>query len=337
VASTVGTIMALLVFLTFLSLITNQYVPVWMKDSEAGHMGEALGQIGKFKSDIDLQILAAQTAQLVRRHYIPVTTFSTVKLGVDGVPIFSSPTLGDLRVNQTGGPWTVWFRYSISGNNTTVPEATCPTSLCGGFVRLQVFNRYYPQGEIAYENGGLIRAQRDGQIVKGAPAFQVSVANNSAQVDFTLVQMFGGGGVTGVGAEGLQSRVLSVDLQEYTQIVTDVYVNHTSLYGPAWYRFFNDTLGDAYEITSDDYATNPDFDYIEDYDGAGRPIQLRVDNPIYFVQSLWDPATQTYDLTVQFKRDVGGDSITVLPITAFRLQHAYVNVAAGERGNEVGI
>ena len=33
--------MALLVFLTFMSLIVNQYVPVWMKDSEASHMGAA--------------------------------------------------------------------------------------------------------------------------------------------------------------------------------------------------------------------------------------------------------------------------------------------------------
>ncbi|HYM39678.1 MAG TPA: hypothetical protein VEY12_05985, partial [Thermoplasmata archaeon] len=45
VASTVGTIMALLVFLTFLSLIVNQYVPVWMKDSEAAHMDSAVGQL----------------------------------------------------------------------------------------------------------------------------------------------------------------------------------------------------------------------------------------------------------------------------------------------------
>src|SRR5437867_8242758 len=49
VASTVGTIMALLVFLTFLSLIVNQYVPVWMKDSEASHMNGALGQFGGLK------------------------------------------------------------------------------------------------------------------------------------------------------------------------------------------------------------------------------------------------------------------------------------------------
>src|SRR6059058_1762713 len=66
VASTVGTIMALLVFLTFLSLIVNQYVPVWMKDSEASHMNGALGQFGGIKGAIDLQILAAQAARIWR-------------------------------------------------------------------------------------------------------------------------------------------------------------------------------------------------------------------------------------------------------------------------------
>ncbi|MEK6851225.1 MAG: hypothetical protein AABY30_01660, partial [Candidatus Thermoplasmatota archaeon] len=269
------------------------------------------------------------------------TTDPTVKLGLAGVPIVSAPPRGELLVNQTTAPWTVWLRYRVgaTGNNTTfeVPEAKCPTGICGGLVRLNVFNRYFPRGEIAYENGALIRAQQDGQLVKGAPSFQVLVSNSSAQVDFTLIQMFGSGGVRGVGAEGLQSRVLSVDLQEYMQIVTDVIVNHTSLYGPAWYRFFNDTLADAYGITSDDYDSNPDFEYAELFDAFDRPIQLRVDNPIFLVQSLWNPAKQNYNVTLRFKLDVGGDSVNVLPVTVFRLQHAYVNVAAGERGNEVGI
>lgn len=326
--------MALLVFLTFLSLITNQYVPVWMKDSEAGHMGEALGQIGKFKSDIDLQTLAAQTAAYANRHYIPVTTFSTVKLGVDGVPIFASPTLGELTIDQTNGPWTVWFRYSISGNSTTVPEATCA---CGGVVRLQVFNRYFPRQEIGYENGALIRAQADGQVLKAEPAFQVIVANNSVQVDFTLVQMFGSGGVSGVGSEGLQARVVSVDLQEYTNVNTVVWINHTSLYGPAWFRWFNSTLAAVYDVGVDDYKNNPaDFHYTQSYNG-NRPTQLRVDNPIYLIQAFYNPAKGNYNFTMEFKRDVAGDSVVTLPITVFRLQHAYVNVAAGERGNEVGI
>lgn len=332
-ASTVGTIMALLVFLTFLSLITNQYVPVWMKDSEAGHMGEALGQLGKFKSDIDLQILAAQTAQMVRRHYIPVTTFSSVKLGVDGVPIFASPTVGELTVEQSRAPWTVWFQYNIVGNDTTVPEANCA---CGGYVRLHVFNRYFPPQSIAYENGALIRSQTDGQVVKADPSFQVLVTNNTVEVDFTLIQLFGSGGIAGVGAEGIQARVISVDLQEYQNIQTAIIVNHTSLYGPAWYRFLNSSLADAFDVGVDDYDTNPEFVYSESYTG-NRPDQLRANNPIYLIQSFWNPAAQNYNVTLQFKLDVAGDSVDVLPIGAFRLLHAYVNVAAGERGNQVGI
>src|SRR2546428_4510825 len=92
VASTVGTIMALLVFLTFLSLIVNQYVPVWMKDSEASHMNSALGQFGGLKGAIDLQILAAEAARTSGTHYIPLTASSAVNLRVDAAPTFSAPS-----------------------------------------------------------------------------------------------------------------------------------------------------------------------------------------------------------------------------------------------------
>src|SRR5438128_11382793 len=89
VASTVGTIMALLVFLKFLSVIVNQYVPIWMTDSESSHMNAALGQFGGFKGAIDLQMLAAQAAQDAGTFNIPVTTSTAISLAVDGVPIFS--------------------------------------------------------------------------------------------------------------------------------------------------------------------------------------------------------------------------------------------------------
>src|SRR3989338_5831958 len=85
VASTVGTIMALLVFLTFLSLIVNQYVPVWMKDSEAAHMNGAIGQFGGLKGTIDLQVLAAQMAASIGEHYGPVEAATPITLGLDGV------------------------------------------------------------------------------------------------------------------------------------------------------------------------------------------------------------------------------------------------------------
>jgi|SRR5213596_604928 len=78
VASTVGTIMALLVFLTFLSVIVNQYVPIWMTDSEASHMNTVLGQFGGFKGEVDIQMLAAQAAQDAGTFSIPVTTSTAV-------------------------------------------------------------------------------------------------------------------------------------------------------------------------------------------------------------------------------------------------------------------
>src|SRR5881296_3213937 len=171
VASTVGTIMALLVFLTFISLIVNQYVPVWMKDSEASHMGDALGQFGQFKTSLDLQILVAQEASLRGEAFVPVTSFSSVKLGVDGVPIFAVPTIGDLRASETSSRWNVSFTY-LAGNATTVPEAYCG---CGGSIRLQVGNRYYIPQNLAYENGAIVRSQLDGQIIKGEPPFRLTV------------------------------------------------------------------------------------------------------------------------------------------------------------------
>src|SRR3990172_4032419 len=92
VASTLGTTMALLVFLTFLSLIVNQYVPAWMKESEAAHVNTVIGQFGNLKGAIDLQVLAAHSAANAGQIYIPVTATTAITLGVDGVPIFASST-----------------------------------------------------------------------------------------------------------------------------------------------------------------------------------------------------------------------------------------------------
>src|SRR2546422_245495 len=133
VASTVGTIMALLVFLTFLSVIVNQYVPIWMKDSEASHMNLALGQFGGIKGDIDLQMLAAQGSADAGTFHIPVTTATAVNLGVDGVPIFSSPTPGTLQLSPDAGAFTGAFDYILQ---RVYRHAGQPRSLAQPHVRL---------------------------------------------------------------------------------------------------------------------------------------------------------------------------------------------------------
>src|SRR5437879_1463520 len=180
VAATVGTIMALLVFLTFLSLIVNQYVPVWMKDSEASHMNGALGQFGGVKGAIDLQILAAEAARTSGTHYIPVTASSAVNLGVDGVPIFSAPTIGALQAIPDAGSFSIQFSYIP---NKAVPSQVATVNeTSSGAIQLSVGNRYYIAPTMAYDNGAVIRYQSDGQTIRAQPTFVVVKTNNTLDV-----------------------------------------------------------------------------------------------------------------------------------------------------------
>ena len=187
VASTVGTIMALLVFLTFISLIVNQYVPVWMKDSEASHMGNAFAQFGSFKGSVDLQILAAEMAASAGVDYIPISSFTPVTLGVDGVPIFTASTLGILNAVPADAPFTTQFIYRIRGVDTAVRESS------SGRIALDVFNRYYMEGSLSYENGAVIRAQSDGQVVRADPTFDITLVNNTIRMSMTHISLYGTG------------------------------------------------------------------------------------------------------------------------------------------------
>src|SRR5438128_9536828 len=237
--------MALLVFLTFLSLIVNQYVPIWMKDCDATHMNGALGQFGGLKGAIDLQILAAQAAKISGTHYIPVTSSSAVSLGVDGVPIFAASTLGTIQSYPDAGPFTVTFDYLIRGVSTRVQEQS------NGSIELDVANRYYVPQRIAYENGAIIRYQSDGQVIRAQPTFSVLKTNNTLDVSFGLVSLYGSGSVSGTSTEVVNTQVFAFDRQDYQGFPTNtaVWINHTSPYGLAWYSFLNSTLANALKGT----------------------------------------------------------------------------------------
>ena len=330
VASTVGTIMALLVFLTFMSLIVNQYVPVWMKDSEAAHMAGAFGQFGSFKGDIELQMLAAQVAQNAGRHYIPITKFSPVSLGLDGVPIFSSPTIGNLDSFPERGTFTTQFWYSIQGVPTWVNESS------SGRIVLDVFNRYYIHQVIVYENGGVIRWQDDGQAMRAFPTFEVDVVNGTVQIAWTQVSLFGTGSASGTTTEGVHSKVLGVDFQEYSRVTSDMYVNTTTPYGLAWVAFFNKTLGDAFGIDSGAFKNCPSYCFSQSYLGVRTQI-VSISTPYYKLYAQWKDPKQAYDVNVQIYNDPNNSKPFVMPITKLWIQHGFVNIAVADKGAEVSI
>ncbi len=251
VASTVGTIMALLVFLTFLSLIVNQYVPVWMKDSEAAHMDGAVGQFANLKGAIDFQALGALMAQNAGTFFLPTTTSTAVTLGVDGVPIFSSPSFGSLSSNPDAAPWNLTFYYRINGIPTVVHQNAT------GQIDLSVQNRYFPVGDVVYENGAVIRAQPDGQVVRASPIFQASRTNTTMNVAFELVNLYGSGTAAGTSAQIVDTKLFGVNQQTYANLSSNLYVNHTSAFGLAWFNFFNATLASGLKVKGTTTVTGP--------------------------------------------------------------------------------
>src|SRR5205807_6982392 len=230
VASTVGTIMALLVFLTFLSVIVNQYVPMWMRDSEASHMNSVLGQFGGVKGSIDLQMLAAQASLNAGTFQIPVTTATAVVLGVDGVPIFSTATQGSLSMAPDAGPFTLVFDYTLAGVRSRVSEQS------SGAVELNVDNRYFTPQRIAYENGAVIRYQADGQFLRVRPTFSVANTNNALNISFALTSLYGKGIITGTTTEMVSTQLFAFDRQDYQTGKSNMsfpgnsvlWVNHTA-------------------------------------------------------------------------------------------------------------
>ena len=325
VASTIGTVMALLVFLTFLSVIVNQYVPIWMRDSEASHMNTVLGQFGGVKGDIDLQMLAAQASADAGTFHIPVTTATAINLGVDGVPIFSSPTPGTLELSPDAGAFTVSFDYWLPvGCNPALGQCVRKTAsdASSGAIVLTASNRYYTPQRVVYENGAVIRYQTDGQFVRVHPTFSVLVANNSLDISFALVSLYGKGIVTGTTTEMVSTELFAFDRQDYSGFPSNaiVWLNHTSAYGLSWYRFFNQTLSDTLKLGGT-YTKSAFAETFTAKIGA---------TTVYQVGWTLNPTTRIYVVRLTVNNNPG-----VMGISYFRLQHAQVQVGIGDATQQI--
>lgn len=320
VASTVGTIMALLVALTFLSLIVNQYVPVWHKDSEATHMSTALGQFGTIKNSVDTQVLSAQAAAASGYSYVPVETFTTVSMGVDGVPIFSNPTIGRLSGASDTAPWRVQFTYAIDGTTYEVDQRVA------GNLLLQVDARYNVPFALSYEGGAVIMQQSQGDVIRADPQFTVHNTTQGKEMGLTLVGLIGSGNAAGSGSEGVRTKLIGLDFQEYTGFRSSLVLNHTTRFGPAWYHHFNETLALAFGVLDSDFE-DPDFNYTENPNGTGQEVTT----PHYRLSRVQDGETHRVSLELIYD-PTAGENLAKLTLSV-----AYVSVAIGRSGETLGV
>ncbi len=342
VASTVGTIMGLLIFLTFLSLIVNSYVPVWMKDSESSHMNVAYGQFGDFKESIDTQMLYARMSELAGVHFTPTTIFTPIALGLDGVPIFSSPTLGLLTVDQAKAPWNAWFGYYP---NKVVNVRQVVNETAGGSVRLDVYNRYFVPQTLAYENGGVLKAQSDGMVLRAEPTFDITFVNNTEEITLVMITMLGYGSLQGSTTEGVHAKVISASMDEYKRVRTNVSLNHTTPFGLAWWGYYNKTLSDLFGITPDRYNvctlpdvfTNPGYCYTQQTVPVYGLIPRMIRSPFFKIDLTLNRTSLDFRIGITFKNDYYNNIPRMMPIKTLRIMKVVVNTAVGGIGSLVDI
>ena len=239
VASTVGTIMALMVFLSFLSLMTNSYVPVWMEDNESNHVNIVENQFGTLKWSVDNQILGSQITG-----HSDVVMYTPITLSAAGVPVFASPTAGALQIIPESGSvssMSVSFNYSTNATGTPITYTIRESS--GGNVALYMPNRYFVQQTIIYENGAIIVNQSDGEVIRASPDFKLETYQGNLRMILTQISIQGNNqSVAGFGTRGLNTNLIYCDFQEYSnktnsEVTGNVTLTITSPYGQAWQKF----------------------------------------------------------------------------------------------------
>lgn len=235
VASTVGTIMAILVFLALMALITNSYVPAWMMDNERAHTNQVIDQFGGLKGKVDSMMV-----QWTVRGGPSNTMYAPISLGSSGVPLFASPTIGILR--------TVPQNSSTSAVDMTFynPSTNKEESVSGGGkVELYCPNRYYVQQWLAYENGAIIMKQQDGQTLRAYPGLVFTKTASGVDIQFTQIDVLGPGmTVSGSDSVGLNIEMFYVDSQTYDlrDDEDDWTLVLKTEYGMAWQTYLNDTF-----------------------------------------------------------------------------------------------
>jgi len=286
VASVVGTIMALMVFLAFLSLFINQWVPVMMNDNEATHMTQVINQFGNLKQAIDTLAVNWPTSE-------GVNMYTALTMNSAGVPLFAAETPGELALRVTKKAGTYGYNvgeFSVKsyGGKPTDPNVNQNTS---GEIWFHSANRQYVEQTVAYENGAIIIAQQEGSSIKGSPDFTIQKLSSSISLKFVLIKLMGvdtnvGSYLAGASpVEGINTKMLFVTKDptnggviNYQNNYKNVSINITTDHYKGWFNYLNNTLNQKLmEPVLSVQGRPSDLDGIgADLDGDGKQDDCRV-------------------------------------------------------------
>lgn len=247
VATTVGTIMALLVFLSLLSLITQQYVPIWMEDNEAYHMDDVQGEFARLKGGIDSLILNDQKGY---------PRFSSVTLGSEGIPLFAGSTPSAIRFNPR------WGSGIDRGMNLTftTPGGEDKILRSSGNISFEAFNRYFEDQTLIYEHGAILLEQADGDVMRAAPPIRIDEVGGEYRVRLTMVDLVGSEReLAGTATIGVTTELVSSFRNTY-EGVENMTLILTTASPRLWENYFNETGVDEAILNRDGNTLDIEFD-----------------------------------------------------------------------------
>jgi hypothetical protein len=230
VASSIGTMLAILVILALLTMVTTGWAPEWTKSKESEHMRETEAQFASLKALLDQLTLSENTDTVVST---PLT------LGSEGVPLFSADARGTVSLVTTDSDQ--FNTFSVM-NSTGTHER-----VAYGSIIYESENTEYVNQKFIYESGSIIIQQNDGEVVTTGPGLIIQNLSQGIHVSVTLISVYSdGSSYSGVGTVGVNCRLIQEKItttRTWTPVET-IHINVTTSIYEAWYSYFHRVVPD---------------------------------------------------------------------------------------------
>jgi hypothetical protein len=243
VASSIGTMLAILVLLALLTMFTTSWAPEWTRGKEAEHMRHVESQMSNLKATIDSLSLSGNTHAVVS---------SPITLGSQGVPLFSSESTGTVSLLSS---------VSTSFNTFNVTNSTGRFErVAYGSIVYESQNTEFINQDFFYECGAIIVSQEGGYVVNVGPSIIIQNVSGEIELSFILISIYSdGNSYTSTGTVGIQCRLVNEKIATTNTWPgkETIYVNITSPAYSAWFDYFGRAITKN-GVGSDDYDMSVD-------------------------------------------------------------------------------
>ncbi len=233
VASAVGAILAILIFIFLLSLFVTSYVPAEMTSYEEQYSLSLTNDIMQFASSVNSLSVNYQQGE---------TVSVTFYLQSGYVPLFSSPTTGELRLSGT----TKGSDGYIAINNSSTLVSS------GGALTVMTNNRYFVDEALIYELSNLYYEQYGSNpLINSTLAFNLlqvnPPTNGTINISMDLVDMLGGSFSTS--SQSPFSVTATALSKQYYKLDGNITLTYSSIFGQKLYDSLKERMTDLKGVT----------------------------------------------------------------------------------------